>query len=336
MGRGRMGSGHATGGPAGHAGTTLRRTLAAAVPAWPGVGAAILRALLLWLALWLPATAQQLPEWQRTAVNDFARLLTPEDNRALDEALVALHEATGVEGTVVTLADRARHGGTDGLEPFATRLFNHWGIGDAARDDGFMVLVLEGDREARIELGAGYPGDADILAQEIMRNTMLPAFRDGRLSQGIREGTLAVIDLIARPMAEGRGLAPPRRSLVGRLFPFVFGGAWLLILGGIARQAWRRNRCPQCGKRGLETATAPQEVPLPEGGHMVSHDAVTRRCPHCGWSETRQRPRPQTVWYGPSGAVLRSAPTPGYRGRSGGSSGFGGGSSRGGGASGRW
>ena len=292
----------------------------------------------LWLALLAPAQAQAqaLPDWQHLRVNDFAGLLAPGDAQALDEALTALRKQAGIEGTVVTLADRARYGGTDGLEAFATRLFNHWGVGDATRNHGFMVLVLAGDREARIELGRGYENDADILAQEIMRNTMLPAFRDSRMSQGIRDGTLAVIDLIAWPVAAGQPGKAPEPDLADRIIPLLFGGAWLLILGGIARQLWRRNRCPQCGRRGLDTQIAPQETPLPEGGHMVSHESVTRRCPACGWSDSRQRLRPQTVWYGPTGTVLRSEPTPGYRGAARGASGFGGGSSRGGGASGRW
>ncbi|WJS86053.1 TPM domain-containing protein [Paracoccus sp. TOH] len=290
---------------------------------------------LLWLAF--PTHAQNLPDWQQTGINDFAGLLSPEDARALDAALSALREQTGIEGTVVTLTDRARHGGgTEGLEAFATRLFNHWGVGNATRNDGFMVLVLAGEREARIELGRGYENDADILAQEILRNTMLPAFRDGAMSRGIRDGTEAAIALIARPTAAGRPLGSPGNSWLERLFPWLFGAAWVAILGGMARQVWRRNRCPQCGRRGLETRTAPLQTPLPEGGHMVSHETVTRHCPGCGWSETRPRPLPQTVWYDPAGAVLRRERRPGFRGRSGGSSGFGGGSSRGGGASGRW
>ncbi|QRZ15407.1 TPM domain-containing protein [Paracoccus methylovorus] len=290
---------------------------------------------LLWLAL-LPAQAQDLPDWQHVRINDFADLLTPEDAQTIDTALALLKDQTGIEGTVVTLSDRARYGGTDGLEPFATRLFNHWGVGEATRNDGFMVLVLAQDREARIELGSGYENDADILAQEIMRNTMLPALRDGRISHGIREATQAVIELIAQPTAAGHPAGGSKDSLMDRLVPYIFGGAWLLILGGIARQIWRRNRCPQCGRRGLETATTPLETPLPEGGHLVSHDNVTRRCLACGWTETRQSLRPRTVWYGPTGTMLRSEPTPGYRSASRGSSGFGGGSSRGGGASGRW
>ncbi|QLH14146.1 TPM domain-containing protein [Paracoccus pantotrophus] len=293
---------------------------------------------LIWLAVLAPvqaqaqAQAQDLPDWQDLHVNDFAGLLAPQDAQALDRALAGLRKDAGIQGTVVTLTDRARHGGSDGLEPFATRLFNHWGVGDGARSDGFMVLVLAENREARIELGRGYENDADILAQEIMRNTMLPAFRDGRMSQGIRDGTLAVITLIARPVATGQPLGTRERELMDRIVPLAFGGAWLLILGAIARQLWQRNRCPRCGHRGLETQVAPLQTPLPEGGHMVSHDDVTRRCPACDWSESRQRLRRQTVWYDPNGAVLRSRTNR----AAGGNSGFGGGSSRGGGASGRW
>ena len=79
--------------------------------------------VLILLAGLLPAAAQDLPQWESATVNDFAGLLTPEDATALDRALSDLRDDTGVEGTVVTLTDRARYGGADGLEPFATRLF---------------------------------------------------------------------------------------------------------------------------------------------------------------------------------------------------------------------
>lgn len=281
--------------------------------------------------------AVELPQWQSTTVNDFAGLLVPEDARIIDKALTALRDDTGIEGTVVTLPDRARYGGADGLEPFATRLFNHWGVGDARRNDGFMLLVLSDTHEARIELGRGYHNDADILAQDIMRGAILPAFRDGRMSQGIRDGTQAVIDRIARPTAAGNGVASARRSLLDRAAPFLFGGVWLLILGGMARQIWRRNRCPQCGTRGLQKSATPDRIAQPDGSQLVAQEQVTRRCPHCGWSESRPRQLPRMIWYDAAGHRLRSETNPAYRDRSGGgSSGFGGGSSRGGGASGRW
>ena len=195
----------------------------------------MIRALVLTLLLALPAAAQDLPDWQHTSINDFAGVLSNEDVQILDQALIALHDDTGVEGTVVTLTDRARYGGADGLEPFATRLFNHWGVGDAERNDGFMVLVLTGDREVRVELGAGYPRSADRIAARIIDDTILPDFRAGNLSRGIREGTLDVIQQIARPHAAGETLA----GRPGRMTD------WLIPAGGrvseVVEIGWRRN-----------------------------------------------------------------------------------------------
>ncbi|MDS9468689.1 TPM domain-containing protein [Paracoccus sp. MBLB3053] len=300
--------------------------------------AALILSIALWLGLMAPIHAQDLPDWQDAHVNDFARLLGPGDAEAIRMALSDLRSTTGVEGTIVTLSDRATHGGADGLEPFATRLFNHWGVGDAGRKNGFMILVLANDREARIELGAGYPTEADIRAQDIMRNTMLPAFRDGRMSEGIRQGTEAVISLIARPGAPA--LAPAAASgtnWVDRALNLVFFGAFAAIFGAIGLRHWRRRHCPECGKGGLETAREAVQTPQEDGGYLVADSQTIRCCPHCGWSESRRMPMPRRVYYGPAGDVLRSERNPEYRARSGsGSSGFGGGSSRGGGASGRW
>lgn len=292
-------------------------------------------AALIFLLLAAPLSAQDLPQWQSATVNDLADLLTPQDAVALDKALIQLRDQSGVQGTVVTLPDRARYGGGDGLEPFATRLFNHWGVGNAQRDDGFMLLVLPGDREARIELGAGYPNDADILAQDILRGTLLPAMRTGNPTTGIRQAMQDVIRLIAQPHANGRPAARDRGG-DGWVGLVVFG-AFGAILLGIARKAWRRRRCPQCGKSGVLMQHRPLHDPLPEGGHVVAREDITRRCPHCSWSETRQRPLGQRSYYGAAGELLRRDTNPDSRNHRGGSGGgFGGGSSRGGGASGRW
>ena len=291
--------------------------------------------LMLILGLALPAVAEDLPRPTSATVNDFANLLTADDRRALESALTDLRRQSGVQGTVVTLSDRARYGGA-ALEPFATQLFNAWGVGDAGRNDGFMLLVLQNDREARIELGAGYPRDADLLAQQIMRNTMLPAFRQNEMSRGIREGTQAVIDLIALPHVQGTPMVRPQRDWRDRLIGAGFFAAFAAILAGIARQHWRRRRCPQCGKTGLETSRATHEEPQADGSVLISDQALTRRCPHCGWSETSLRPLAQRSFYGPAGELLRQERNPHYRGGPPGGGGFGGGSSRGGGASGRW
>lgn len=302
-------------------------------------------ALVTVLAVLFPASAsaQDLPAPEYTSVNDFAGLLDLDGTRVLDQALIALHDETGVQGTVVTLTDRARYGGHDGLEAFATRLFNDWGVGQVDRNDGFMVLVLRDDREARITLGAGYPASADARAAQIMDKVMLPAFRNGQMSAGITNGTLAVIDQIARPHAQGLGLTPPAQS-----DPAPQGAAGgLAAMAGLAfgllflRRQRRRRRCPECGHSPVMVETAARRDPRQDGGWQVAADLVTRICPACGWREQHQMPTPQITTYAPTGSILSRSANPAWRSatpRRGSRScgGFGGGSSSGGGASGRW
>ncbi|TRW97917.1 TPM domain-containing protein [Paracoccus sp. M683] len=278
---------------------------------------------MLMLVLGLPATAQDLPDWQATSINDFAGLLSNDDTRVIDQALIALHRETGAQGTVVTLTDRARHGGTDGLEPFATRLFNDWGVGEADRNDGFMLLVLRDDREVRIELGAGYPRIANVAAQAIIDRTILPRFRAGEMSAGIRDGTLAIIDGIARPHAAGQGYEGPsaRRDLLDWLVPIGVFGLFGFVAIGMARNIWRRFRlgrmpCPRCGGSGLIQES---EIIRPSDDKGRASEVIWTRCPRCDWTSPRSEPR-----------SIRSSS------RSGRGGGFGGGRSSGGGASGRW
>lgn len=298
---------------------------------------AAMLAVLAWLFAALAAPAQDLPQWVSPTVNDFAGMLTAADARALDRELTLLREETGVEGTVVTLPDRAGHGGQDGLDPFATRLFNHWGVGGADRNDGFMLLVLKNDREVRIELGRGYSPEADIRAQDIVRNVILPQMRVENPSDGIRDGTEAVIAEIARPDAAGQVIAARSgnrtgQTVVGILVALFFGFVGTMII----RNLLRRNRCPRCGHRGLERSAAPIEEPLPDGGHRVSQQTLTRRCPSCGWNDSRALPTRDILVYGPTGRMMSRDRNHRFRGQAAGSSGFGGGSSGGGGASGRW
>ena len=258
--------------------------------------------------------AQSYPDYAQTTVNDYANLLSEAARARLHDDLTALRAETGIELTVLTLPRRADHdpGGT--LESFATGLFNHWGIGDADRNDGILVLVLREDREMRIELGSGYAQIWDVEAHRIINRSFLPDFRDDRYEDGILTGVADIVETIARPFASGQ--PPPKgdesKSIVIGIL-MVLGFLVLTLRRRIADRLAALRRCPSCGLRRL---SVDREVIAPASKEAAGRGIRHTRCLGCGYD------RPVSY------AIPRSGSSS--------SSGFGGGGSSGGGASGRW
>lgn len=139
------------------------------------------------------AQAQTYPEYTSLYVNDFAGLIDPETESRLDALLRQAKSARDLEATIVTIESRADYGTSPTLKDFATGLFNAWGIGNADRNDGILILVARSDREMRIVLGGGYPAVFDDRAKRVIDHHFLPAFKQDRYSAGIESGTLETL-----------------------------------------------------------------------------------------------------------------------------------------------
>ena len=148
---------------------------------------------------------------------DRADLLDPAREAAL-AGVLAEHEARTsnqvVVATVPTLGGRA-------VASFAIELANAWSLGDAERDNGALLLVAPNEREVRIEVGRGLEGAlTDARSGRIIRDEILPAFRDGDYPTGIERGVDAMLGSIdgehVAP-APPRGRAARRRCVGGRV-----------------------------------------------------------------------------------------------------------------------
>jgi uncharacterized protein len=126
-------------------------------------------------------------------VVDEADLLTPVDEAALTETSADLERRTSDQLVVVTLP--SLQGAT--IEAMGLTLGSRWGIGQADKDNGVLVLVAPNERMVRIEVGYGLePILTDARAQAIIDNDMVPLFREGRLALGIAAGTRAIARLL--------------------------------------------------------------------------------------------------------------------------------------------
>lgn len=285
----------------------------------------MLRLLAFLLAFPALATAQTLPAPLSDTISDYADLLTPDQESALTDRLQAARDVTGVHIHIATMGRIADYGG-DGqsIESYGKKLFNHWGIGDATRNDGILILVASDDREMRIALGAGYDPVYDGLAQRVIDRDMLPAFRAGDYAGGITAGVESAITRLAQPFAAHETPQPVADEPLGTdvwLIFAGFGAMFLGILGLILRpflgdMAARFRNCPQCGTRGLHRH---RDVLNAATTALAGHGQQITRCGNCSYEHNE-----------PYVIPIRSKDS------SGGSSGFGGGGSSGGGASGKW
>lgn len=268
------------------------------------------------------SVAQSWPEHDNIFVNDLAGVLADDAEARLRSELELLRDETGVELTVLTISTRKEYqlsGGT--LTEFATGLFNHWGIGDATKNDGILVLLITDNHEMRIELGAGYSDGYDRVAGAIIDRVFLPLLKSGEMTQAIEDGTGAIIDGLARANAAGQPAPEPEASTGGNA-GMIFGGGFLVLILALIFGKRIKNRmasCPTCGKRGMQTAHTKLEAATKT---TKGQGEKTITCTHCDYSSTTQYTIP----------IIRKRSSSSSS--SGGS--FGGGSSSGGGASGKW
>ena len=130
-------------------------------------------------------SANELPSPKEKYLNDYANVLTTAGYQDIRARLIDIEKTSGKEITVV-IQDRKPSAWKDrGLEAYATALFNYWGVGNAERNDGVMLLILVQDRQSRIELGAAYGHEWDAQMKRLMDNKLIPLFREQQWAEAI-------------------------------------------------------------------------------------------------------------------------------------------------------
>ncbi len=180
-----------------------------------GPARGLLPALLLGLVLWLAslpgaslAAEIRFPTLTGRVVDD-AQLLTPAQEQALTGKLATLEQQTGDQLVVVTLPSLQ----DQEIEDFGYQLGRHWGIGQKENDGGALLIVAPNERKVRIEVGYGLEGVlTDAYSSLIIRNDILPAFRQGDYAAGIIAGTDSIIAQLTADPAEAQARAEAAKS----------------------------------------------------------------------------------------------------------------------------
>jgi uncharacterized protein len=147
----------------------------------------------LWLVV-IGAGAQDFPARPSGFVNDYAGMLNAGERQNLERRLSTYRDTTSNVIVVTTIESLQ---GVD-IESFATRMFTDWKMWEGDRRNGVLLLISEGDRQMRIEVGYGLEGVIpDIAAGRIIRDILTPAFQQGRVYDGLIRATDAMMALAA-------------------------------------------------------------------------------------------------------------------------------------------
>jgi len=200
---------------------------------WGLVGALILALAALFL-LALPAVAQPKFPALTGRIVDEARLLKSEDLSAIAADLKALQAKSSDQLVIYTTRSLQGYA----IEDFGYQLGRTWGIGQRGVNNGVLLIVAPNERKVRIEVGRGLePYLTDAMTKLIIENAILPAFRRGDFSGGIRAGVHDIIgvmtgdaDAVKQRLAAGtkRSASPGDNFALYLLVFFIFAAVFMV------------------------------------------------------------------------------------------------------------
>lgn len=144
------------------------------------------------LFVWIsPVNAMNIPNPNSSFyVYDQANVISTSVELNLVDISLALENETGAQIVVVTL--ESLKGAS--LEEYSVQLFREWGIGDASKNNGILIILAQEEREVRIEVGYGLEGAIpDSVAGRILDENMLPHLQDGDYDSAISDTYNAVL-----------------------------------------------------------------------------------------------------------------------------------------------
>lgn len=148
---------------------------------------------------------------------DNAKLLTEEDRAAIEAELAALEQQSTDQVAIATVPS------LDGypIEDYGIGLARKWQIGQKGKDNGVVLLIAPNERKVRIDVGRRLePLLTDTMSKLIIENAILPKFRRGDFSGGVRDG---VRDIKAVLLGDAEEVK--QRAKVGRtpddITPFI-------------------------------------------------------------------------------------------------------------------
>ena len=153
----------------------------------------LLLALLLAASLAVPGFASLPSRIEDVMVHDFAGVFDAQTRNTIDAFGKQFYAQSGIPIMLVSI----NFTGGEDVQAYATRLFNEWGIGDAERNNGVLILFSIGDDTYTTVVGTGM--ESILTAGELARMQDLylePAFAEQNYNAGAMSFYGAVVTFL--------------------------------------------------------------------------------------------------------------------------------------------
>jgi len=130
----------------------------------------------------------------QTSVYDYANLLDANQKRDLENRLINYADTTSTQIVVAIIPSLKG----ENIGMLAPQWAQKWKIGEKGTDNGVFILLAVDER--KIWIAPGYGLEHILTAGingEIIRNVIIPNFKEGNYYQGLYDGTNALMELFS-------------------------------------------------------------------------------------------------------------------------------------------
>jgi len=175
---------------------------------------------------------------EQTSVYDYISLLTEQQKGFLEQKLIRYSDSTSTQIVVAIIKSTK---GED-INFLGAQWGQKWGIGQADKDNGVLILLARGDRRIAINTGYGVEGSlTDAMSRRIVQNVIIPEFKQDDYYGGLNKGTDAIFQVLNGEFKEERTFENLQVFPLDSILPFIIFFVILIILSRRNRRGGGRN-----------------------------------------------------------------------------------------------
>ena len=123
-------------------------------------------------------------------INDEAHVFSQNERDELLNLLQNFEQNSTTQIAIVTLNSLENMS----IEELSLEIARGYKLGQKKDNNGVLLLVAPNEKNVRIEVGYGLEGAlTDAVASQIINSVMIPEFKNGKMSEGIKKGVVAII-----------------------------------------------------------------------------------------------------------------------------------------------